>query len=87
MGPEQIRSYLASAPGKRLNTDANAYLEYYSPFEFLERTKDIVRELIPFAGYDPALLRNVTSEDRAEIENAWKHRLERVLPELEEPLR
>ena len=70
-----------------MNTDANAYLEYHSPFEFLERTKDIVRELIPFAGYDPALLRNVTSEDRAEIENAWKHRLESVLPELEEPLR
>ena len=86
MGPEQIRAYLASAPGKRLNTDANAYLEYHSPFEFLEKTKDIVRELVPFAGYDPALLRNVTPEDRAEIEKAWTYRLERVLPELEEPL-
>ena len=87
MGPKQIRAYLAAAPGKRLNTDANAYLEYHSPFEFLKKTKDIIRELLPFAGYDPALIRNVTTEDRAEIENAWKHRLERVLPELEEPLR
>jgi hypothetical protein len=78
--------YLQSVEGQQLNTDANAYLEYHAPFEFLEKRKDIVEALVPFAGYDPGLLRNITPEDRAEVEQAWTRRLERIVPELAEPL-
>jgi len=64
MGPEQIRNYLASSGDTTLNLDDNAFLEYFTPFEFLHPTKEIVAALEPYAGFDPALLVNITEAER-----------------------
>jgi spermidine synthase len=53
MGPEQIKRYLAAAGDDIVNPDDNAYLEYSTPFEFLETTQTIVAALEPHAGFDP----------------------------------
>jgi spermidine synthase len=87
MGPAQIRKYLAASGDSTLNTDDNAYLEYFTPFEFLDKTQSIVSGIEPFAGFDPDLLVNITDAERAEVELAWKSRHARLLTELDEPLR
>jgi spermidine synthase len=87
MGPAQIRKYLAASGDSTLNTDDNAYLEYFTPFEFLDKTKSIVIGMEPFAGFDPGLLVNITDAERAEVQLAWKSRHARLLTELDEPLR
>jgi hypothetical protein len=87
MGPAQIRKYLAASGDSTLNTDDNAYLEYFTPFEFLDKTKSIVIGIEPFAGFDPGLLVNITDVERAEVQLAWKSRHARLLTELDEPLR
>jgi hypothetical protein len=87
MGPAQIRSYLAVSGDSIVNTDDNAYLEYFTPFEFLEKTRDVVGALEPFAGLDDALIVNITEAERAELRRAWDLRRKRVLAELDEPLR
>jgi spermidine synthase len=87
MGPAQIRGYLASSKSDTLNTDDNAFLEYATPFEFLHPTKEIVAALQPAAGFDPALLINISDSERAEVMSAWQSRRERLLTELDEPLR
>ncbi len=87
MGPRQIREYLASNWDDTLNTDSNAYLEYHTPSEFLDPTKDIVKMLVDYAGFDPDIIYNATPEDRAKINAAWAQRRAQILPELDEPLR
>jgi len=87
MGPAQIRNYLAAAGDSIVNTDDNAYLEYFTPFEFLEKTKDVVHALEPFAGFDDALIVNITDAERAGLRQAWDLRRKRVMTELDEPLR
>jgi len=87
MGPGQIQKYLASTGDQTLNTDDNAYLEYFTPFEFLEKTKSIVAALEPYAGFDPSILVNISDAERAELQQAWDARRARLLTELDEPLR
>ena len=87
MGPEQIKKYLAAAGDDIINTDDNAYLEYSTPFEFLETTQTIVAALEPHAGFDPAMLTNITEPQLQEVKKAWDARRAKLLPELEEPLR
>jgi spermidine synthase len=86
MGPNQIKTYLDSLEDTTINTDNNAYLEYQTPSEFMKKTKDIVEELLPWAGFDPHIIQNISDADRIELEKAWEKRKKRVLPELEESL-
>ena len=86
MGPAQIKKYLTSTNEKTLNVDDNAKLEYATPFEFLHPTKEIVAALVPYAGFDPALLVNISDKERAEVDHAWSSRRARLLTELDEPL-
>ena len=87
MGPQQIQEYLAGSGDNTINTDSNAYLEYHTPSEFLDKTKDIVAELVKYAGYDPGIIHNASPEEREKIHAAWMRRQARLLPELDEPLR
>ena len=87
MGPKQIQQYLAAAGDEQVNTDANAYLEYHTPSEFLDKTKDIVAALAKYAGYDPEIIRNVPAGEREKIRAEWDRRQGRLLPELDEALR
>ncbi|MGO9272410.1 MAG: hypothetical protein ACLQOO_19635 [Terriglobia bacterium] len=82
MGPDQIRAYLRSTPDDVINTDDNAYLEYHTPFEFLESTKTIVAGLIPYAALDLHVIRNVSEDDRNHLQQAWNRREADLLPEL-----
>lgn len=87
MDSKSIAAYLESAEDGPLNTDDNAYLEYQVPFEFLEKTDDIVAALVPKAGWDvDSLLRNADSRARARVNRSFVDRLERILPELSEPI-
>ena len=86
MGPNQIKTYLDSLEDTTINTDNNAYLEYQTPSEFMKKTKDIVEELLPWAGFDPHIIQNISDADRVELKKAWEKRKKRVLPELEESL-
>jgi spermidine synthase len=87
MGPKQIREYLAASGDSDLNTDSNAYLEYHTPSEFLSQTRDIVKDLVTHAGYDPEIIRNASPAEREKISAKWTQRQARLLPELDEPLR
>ncbi len=87
MGPRQIREYLASCPDHSVNTDDNAFLEYSTPFEFLNPTREIVEALEPKAGVDPEIFVNIDAESRVKVREAWEARRKRILPELDEPLR
>jgi spermidine synthase len=87
MGPRQIQAYLASCPDAAINTDDNAYLEYFTPFEFMHPTREIVAALAPHAGLDPDLFVNIDATARERLQRAWEARHARLLPELDEPLR
>jgi len=87
MGPRQIQTYLAQSTDRTVNTDDNAYLEYHTPFEFLRTTKDVLEELVTHAGFDDSVLVNITAEDRVAVRAAWDSRRQRLLAELDEPLR
>jgi hypothetical protein len=52
MDADHIKEYLFRYDSGKINTDDNAYLEYRTPFEFTEKTESIVRDLIPFSGWD-----------------------------------
>ncbi|MCZ6464243.1 MAG: fused MFS/spermidine synthase [Proteobacteria bacterium] len=85
MDTEHIRRYLAQNGGGPLNTDDNAYLEYRTPFEFIEGPDDIVPGLVAFAGWNAdALLVNAPAEARATIQQLFAERLGRIEPELTE---
>ena len=81
MAPDQIRAYLRSTPDDVINTDNNAYLEYHTPFEFLELTKTIVAGLIPYAALDLHVIRNLTEDDRNHLAQAWNRREAELMPE------
>ena len=87
MDSEHIRSYLSAQKAHATNTDDNAYLEYRTPFEFLGSTKDIIRVLKPFAGWDgDAILVNAPQEVRRKVRESFAKRLGRLLHELDEPI-
>jgi spermidine synthase len=82
MGPDEIRAYLAANPSAVLNTDDNAYLEYHTPFEFLEPTRKIIDGLLPYAGLDLGIIRGLTEGDRQRLTELWQQRKAELLPEV-----
>lgn len=68
MGPKEMDAYLSSTPHFEINTDDNAYLEYHTPFEFLERTEPLLKKLLPFAGLDFSLFRNIDADTAVSIQ-------------------
>ena len=87
MDDRQVSRYLASADaGTKLNTDDNGYLEYKTPFEFLDRTRTIIEALNPFAGWERQRVTGATAEDLAEIEQFYASRQAVLLDELTKPI-
>jgi hypothetical protein len=88
MDDKQIARYLqsAAAVGQAVNTDDNAYLEYVTPYEFLQRTRTIIEALKPFAGWDRARLTGASPADAAAIDKASATRLGLLLDELDLPV-
>lgn len=86
MGPDEIRAYLASTQDGLINTDDNAYLEYHTPFEFLESTKTIVGGLIPYAALDPKIIRNASDDERNQLVQEWNRRKAQLMPEFDSKL-
>ncbi len=86
MGPDEIRAYLGSMSDDQLNTDDNAYLEYHTPFEFLESTRKIVAGLIPYAALDLKVIRNASPQDIEQLQAAWNHREAELMPEFDSKL-
>jgi hypothetical protein len=87
MGPKEIRAYLKAFKSETLNTDDNAYLEYFTPFEYLGNTKTIVEELLPFARLDLSIINDIPKEKKERIRRYWETRQKEILPELDMPLR
>jgi spermidine synthase len=86
MGPDEIREYLASTPVHLINTDDNAYLEYHTPFEFLESTKTIVAGLIPYSALDLGVIQGASDDERNQLQQAWDRRKAELLPEFNSKL-
>jgi spermidine synthase len=86
MGPDEIPAYLAANPSNVLNTDDNAYLEYHTPFEFLEANQknvdDIETGLLPYARFDLNVFGNLSDEDRQELTRLWTRRKNEIIPEM-----
>lgn len=88
MDSEHIARYLESAEEKTINTDDNAYLEYRTPFEFLEKTETIISALAPYAGWKvEKIVLGASEKEISLISQATRHRLKRLLPELSERLK
>jgi len=88
MDAPHARRYLSSSPSLAVNTDDNAYLEYRTPFEFLDRTEAVVEALAPFAGWDvDRLLPDAPEDFRRRVKQAVDARRSRLSAELLEPLR
>ena len=88
MDTAHVERYLGRNGSRTLNTDDNAYLEYQTPFEFLDRTESIVEALLPFAGWDAdRTLNGATDEVRARVRRIAEERRRRLRPELSEPIR
>ena len=84
---EHIRKYLDSSDSAVVNTDDNAYLEYRTPFEFIEKTESIVSKLLPFAGRDVANYVTGLPENRKNrADEFFAARLEVLVSELSEPI-
>ena len=45
------------------------------------------RRLVPHAGFDDSLLLHVSAQDRTAVRAVWDARRQRLLAELDEPLR
>jgi spermidine synthase len=86
MGPKEIHAYLEKFNSEKLNTDDNAYLEYFTPFEYLGNTKTIIEKLLPFARLDLDLIRDIPGDKKNQIRRYWEMRQKEILPELEIPL-
>jgi len=86
MGPDEIRAYLAATSDQTINTDDNAYLEYHTPFEFLESTKTIVAGLIPYAGLDLNVIKNATADESSQLVQEWNNRKAQLMPEFDSKL-
>jgi spermidine synthase len=88
MDDEHARRYLATGAGTVINTDDNAFLEYRTPFEYLDRTEAIVAALVPHAGWDvDRVLPHAPEAFRQHVKHAAAARRSRLEPELREPLR
>jgi spermidine synthase len=88
MDAGHIARYLRRSEDTRLNTDDNAYLEYKTPFEFLDRTEAIVAELKDYAGWDAkGLLEHCPDDVVARARQHFEQRVSRLVPELAEPIR
>ena len=87
MDKKSILSYLRDQNETINNTDDNAYLEFHTPFEFLEKTEKIVAELIPFSKWDlKSLLKSYTSDVENNINNSFNLRIKKLMPELKEKI-
>ena len=82
MGHHEVARYLASTPDQGLNTDDNAYLEYHTPFDMLQKPQKLVAELMPFAALDLRDVRNISPEERDQVSQAWERRKIELLQEL-----
>ena len=88
MDSDHIREYLEQSEDTTINTDDNAYLETRTPFEYLGRTRDIVRAIKPHSGWRiERVFENESSKVRDLIRDAYRQRLDRVLPELDTAVR
>jgi hypothetical protein len=88
MDESHIAGYLARNQDRQIATDDNAYLEYATPLEFMGRTEDIVPDLIAHAGWDKDLFSaSCSPEFRDGAQSYFSKRLERIVPELAEPIR
>ena len=87
MDKKSILSYLRDQNETINNTDDNAYLEFHTPFEFLEKTEKIVAELIPFSKWDlKSLLKSYTSDVENNKNNSFNLRIKKLMPELKEKI-
>ncbi len=85
MDAEHVRAYLAAGGDEVVNTDDNAFLEYHTPFEFMEGPKPIVSGLAPYAGWDmDSVFRNMSADTRDRVRELFAQRINRLIPELEE---
>jgi len=87
MDADAIEAYLSRHDVRQINTDDNAYLEYQTPFEFLSPTLAIVKDLLPYAGWDiEGLLRGAAPREREQVRERFEERRARILPELSEAI-
>ncbi len=83
MGPNQISAYLAANPSETLNTDDNAYLEYHTPFELLSSSTTVVAGLLPYAGLDLSIVRNLPDSDKQHLLASWSHRRDQFVADVQ----
>lgn len=84
MDAAHIRAYLDAGGDATINTDDNAYLETRTPFEFLGRTRDLVKAIKPWAGWSAdQIMKDASPTARALVKGAYGQRLERLLTELD----
>lgn len=87
MDAKEIGEYLARNDDRTINTDDNAYLEYKTPFEYIEKTEAIVEALLPFAGWNvEERLKNAPQGVKTEVRRQFKYRRGRIRTELTEPI-
>ena len=87
MDKDNILSYLNSHEEILINTDDNAYLEFHTPFEFLEKTENIVSELLPHVGWKlKSILESYSSDEENKIKKSFNYRVNKLIPELKEKI-
>ena len=88
MDKKNILSYLNRKSEIIINTDDNAYLEFHTPFEFLQKTESIVLELLPYVGWKlDSILKSYSANEENKINNAFNYRKEKIIPELKEEIK
>jgi hypothetical protein len=85
MDDQHIAAYLRaeSSFGSAVNTDDNAYLEYATPHEFLNRTQSIVAALKPYAGWERSRVSGAGADELKRIDELWTRRLSILDSELD----
>jgi hypothetical protein len=87
MDKDNILSYLNTNEEILINTDDNAYLEFHTPFEFLEKTENIVSELLPFVGWKlKSILETYSSDEENKIKKSFNYRVNKLIPELKKKI-
>ena len=87
MDKANIISYLNSGEKIIINTDDNAYLEFHTPFEFLEKTESIVSELLPRVGWKiGSILKSYSSAEENKIKKSFDYRVNKLISELKEKI-
>jgi len=87
MDKDNILSYLNSGGKILINTDDNAYLEFHTPFEFLEKTESIISELLPHVGWKlNSILSSYSSAEENKIKKSFNYRVNKLIPELKEKI-